>query len=412
MLDVLFNQQLVGKLNTIDRILSFEYDKNWLIQPAAFPLSPRLPLTPEVFKGEEVAYFFSNLLPEGPLLNAILKLKKLPAGDIYAQLEVLGEESAGAFSIVNERVIKKRHPHYKPYLVDDLHTDIKTIGNKLPLQLQHNQLRLSLAGAQDKLPVKYEDNHFWLPVDGAASTHIIKPQIIPAAAFPDSVWNEAFCLRLAKLVGLNSVNAEVLNIPEPILIVERFDRKYINNTIQRLHQLDFCQLGGFLPDQKYEKYHGPSFNTLFTLIDQYAHVPARERLQALNWLIFNFIIGNADAHAKNIAMLIMPEGKMRLAPFYDILSTAIYPSLGEEMAMKIGGEDRPRWITQQHWQQLASDIGINFTLMKKQALLLAKEIHSNIEKAATILGISSTHRIVKNIKKVIVDRTRKLEASL
>lgn len=412
MLDVLFNQQLIGKLWSQDRVLYFQYEKKWFTAPNAFALSPRLPLSDTLFSGDEPAFFFSNLLPEGPMLNAILKLKKIPAGDLYAQLDAVGEEAAGAFSIVNDTDIKQRHPSYEAYSLEKLHANIKLMAKNMPLQLQHNQLRLSLAGAQNKLPIKYEDNAFWLPVNGAASTHILKPQIIPTAAFPDSVWNEALCLKLARMVGINTVNVEVLNIPEPILLVERYDRQQHDNTIVRVHQLDFCQLGGYLPDQKYEKYNGPTLATLFNLIDKYAKIPAPDKLQALNWVIFNFLIGNADAHAKNVAMLILPGGKMKLAPFYDILSTAIYPTLSDEMAMKIGNEDRPRWVTQQQWQQFAQDIDMNFALMKKQASLIVEKTQSNLEQAAESLNIPTTHRLVKNIKKVMTDRIRKLDSSL
>ncbi|MFN7097191.1 MAG: type II toxin-antitoxin system HipA family toxin [Gammaproteobacteria bacterium] len=412
MLDVLFNQQLVGKLWSQDRILYFQYDETWRSLSTAFALSPRLPLSDELYHGDEPTFFFSNLLPEGPMLNAILKLKKLPAGDLYAQLDALGEEAAGAFSIVDDATIKQRQPHYQAYKLDNLHADIQLMTKNIPLQLQHNQLRLSLAGAQNKLPVKYAQQTFWLPADGAASTHILKPQIIPAAAFPDSVWNEAFCLRLAKMVGLNVVNIEVLNIPEPVLLIERYDRQQDGNEITRIHQLDFCQLAGFLPDQKYEKYNGPTLAMTFNLIDKYAHLPARDRLQALNWVIFNFLIGNADAHAKNLAMLVAPGNKMNLAPFYDILATAIYPSLSDEMAMTIGHEDRPRWVHQQQWHEFAQQVDINFVLMKKQALSIADQMNAKFQLAANSLNIPLEHRLIKNIHKVMLDRIRKLKASI
>ena len=127
-----------------------------------------------------------------------------------------------------------------------------------------------------------------------------------------------------------------------------------NGQVQRLHQLDFCQLAGVLPDQKYAKDGGSGLADIFSMIDRYAAVPGRDRLQVLDWVVFNYLIGNADAHAKNLAMLVGAGNRLQLAPLYDLLCTSVYPQLDTRMAMAIGGEYRPEWVQQRHWQRFAA----------------------------------------------------------
>ncbi|MEZ5479538.1 MAG: HipA domain-containing protein [Thiolinea sp.] len=253
MLQVLYSNQKVGRLWSKEHELCLQYDAEWLNSANAFPLTPHLALQTAPWYGDPVLFFFSNLLPEGTVLDTILKLRRLPRGNLYAQLAEFGEDAAGAFSIVPEGDVQQRQPAYQAYPVETIRADIARLRNHIPLLFQHGELRLSLAGAQDKIPVHYSNEVFHLPVGGAASTHILKPPIQPEQLFPEAVLNEAFCLKLAKHCGLDTVTADIVYLPEPILLVERYDRLHANGQIRRLHQLDFCQLAGLLPSQKYTR---------------------------------------------------------------------------------------------------------------------------------------------------------------
>ncbi len=387
MLQVLYAKQVVGHVWAEARVLCFQYAGDWLAQESAFPLTPHLPLSATVWRGEAVLFFFSNLLPEGGVLDAILKLRRLPRGDVYAHLQAFGEDAAGAFSIVPADATGQRNPAYQPYPTATIRADLGRLAQHIPLLLQHGELRLSLAGAQDKIPVRYAEGAFWLPVEGAASTHILKPALQPESQFPDSVLNEAFCLRLAAYCGLGSVPVEVIHLPEPVLLVGRYDRVQAEGEVQRLHQLDFCQLAGVLPDQKYAKDGGPTLADVFSLVDQYADVPGRDRLKVLDWVVFNYLLGNADAHAKNLSMLVLPGKRLHVAPLYDLLCTAAYPQLDTRMAMAIGGEYRPQWVQQRHWQRFAAEVGVNPILLQKRSMALGKRVLAGMEPIAASLGM-------------------------
>lgn len=373
MLAVVHARGRVGRLQTGAEGLAFTYHRQWLDSPGAFPLSPRLPLREAAWEGMEVAVFFANLLPEGALLETLLKLRRIPPANLYRQLEAFGRESAGAFAIVPEGdadVLTEATATWQPYPRDALVEDLARMRDQVPLLSRHAQLRLSLAGAQNKIPVRWADGALWLPQDGAASTHILKPALQPQRLFPDAVHNEAFCLRLAAAVGLPVPATILLEDPEPMLLIQRYDRVVHGENITRLHQLDACQLTGTMPAQKYEVDGGPGFAACFDMLDTCSALPAVDRLQLVDWLLFNLLIGNADAHGKNISMLYDEDGRLRLAPAYDLLATGCWPELSTRMAMAIGGERRPAWLQPRHWQRLCHQVRLNPAQLRQRALAL------------------------------------------
>jgi len=373
MLAVVHAHRYVGTLRPNHEGIEFVYAPQWLRLTDAFPLSPRLALREEPWSGAEVLFFFANLLPEGRILDALAKLRRLPSGNVYRLLEAFGLECAGAFEIVpagQENLSPAHEPVYKEYTQRQLKADLAKARDNIPLLARHADLRLSLAGAQNKIPLRYADNKLWLPTGDAPSTHILKPALQPEKLFPHAVANEAFCLHLASAIGINAPAATVLTDPEPILLVERYDRVEKDGRVERLHQLDFCQLAGVLPENKYEPDGGPGFNTCFDQVDTYSAPPAADRLQLVDRVIFNYLIGNADAHAKNLSMLYQANGSLRLAPAYDLLATGYWPDLSKKMAMAIGSEKRPAWVQARHWQRFCESLGLNPTQLRKRALEL------------------------------------------
>lgn len=403
--------QVVGSLQAEQRELSFRYDAQWLARPHAFPLSTRLPLQDETHVGEEVLAFFSNLLPEGAVLDTLSKLQRLPRGNVYRLLEAFGRECAGAFELVPETGVTPRGPSYAAYPPEQLAADLARLRDNIPLLQSHGELRLSLAGAQNKIPLRYVDGLFSLPVGGAASTHILKPALQPEKLYPDAVINEALCMRLAQAVGLPVAKVELIRHPEPVLVVERFDRVIEGDRVHRLHQLDFCQLAGVLPDQKYEADGGPGFADVFSLVDQHSALPARDRLQLVDWLLFNYLVGNADAHAKNIAMLYDPSGRLGLAPAYDLLSAAYWPALDDKLAMAIGGERRPTWVMARHWQALCDEAQLSLTLVRRRSIVLVDAMLENLPTVAAALQIAHDDTLVKHLQAIVTMRRTWLQRS-
>jgi serine/threonine-protein kinase HipA len=370
MLAVLHACGRVGSLRAVGRELEFAYDGEWLAQKTAFPLSPRLAMREEPWLGEEVLFFFANLLPEGGVLDTLCRLRRLPRGNVLRLLEAFGRECAGAFEIVPEQEVRKaqaRKPEYVAYSTAELAADLAKVRNNIPLLQSHRELRLSLAGAQNKIPLRYAQGKLFLPVDGAPSTHILKAALQPQSQFPDAVLNEAFCLRLAAALGMTVPDVLVLTDPEPVLLIGRYDRVINGDRIDRLHQLDLCQLAGVLPDQKYESDGGPGFKDCFAQIDLHSALPAADRLRLVDWVICNYLIGNADAHAKNLSMLYASDGRLRLAPAYDLRALKYWPDLSDKMAMAIGSERRPAWVQTRHWQSFCEEIGLNVTQLRRRA---------------------------------------------
>ena len=232
-------------------------------------------------------------------------------------------------------------------------------------------MRLSLAGAQNKLPIYMEGDGIFIASGNAPSTHILKP---PIKDLEDTVENEAFCMMMAQKMGLPAPPVAIRHGLDKLYVIQRYDRsRNKDGHIMRLHQEDFCQALGFLPDQKYESEGGPSLGHCFTLLQGKSISPAADRLVLLQWTIFNFLIGNADAHAKNLAIIFTDRGP-RLAPFYDLICTQVYPDLTQKQSMRIGGENRPSWIQQKHWEKLGESVAIKSSLVLKTLQDMATDI--------------------------------------
>ncbi len=208
--------------------------------------------------------------------------------------------------------------------------------------------------------VRDGSGRFGKPLDGMASGHILKPEL-PDGQYPGLARNEYFCMRLAARCGLSSAVVELIApAGRPCLVVERFDRDPETWPRRRLHQEDLCQALGLTPDFKYQKagWRLPSYRALADLLDQHSSAPGLDRLAGAQAAVFHFLVGNADAHAKNISLLHARDG-VRLAPLYDVVCTAAYPQLSTELALSVGDELDPDAITSIHWSDLAADFGLN-----------------------------------------------------
>lgn len=365
-LDIYLLKEHVGRL-TLDkkRKFLFQYEKAWVESGHALPLSLSLPLQDAAFEDDDARSFFANLLPESELRKMISRQLHVSEGNDFALLEAVGGECAGAVSLLPEGDLWSDVGEYKALNDQQLNQLVSEMPQK-PMLVGEEDIRLSLAGAQNKLPVFYEKGVVSLTKGYVPSSHILKP---PMEHVSNTVENEIFCMQLAKKMGLNVPQVTLLQKEKPLYLIERYDRtRNAEGEMVRLHQEDFCQSLGVSADMKYENEGGPSLKTCFQLIRDHSVNPIADVKSLLQWTIFNYLIGNADAHGKNISILFTKQGP-RLAPFYDLLSTAIYPNLSRKVAMKIGGEYRPEWISVRHWERFANDIGVN-----------TKIIHQNLKK--------------------------------
>lgn len=355
---VTLGDRRVGILSRLNGQLAFVYDQQWRDDPRSHPLSLSLPLREAPFADVDTRTWFGNLLPEGDLLNAVARRLGRSTGDVFGLLTDLGGECAGAISLLPQGKASPEVGHYQPFPEDELFA-LVSADPPLPLLAGETGVRLSLAGAQNKVPVYVEGNSIFKATGPLATSHILKPPIRAAISLPHTVENEAFCMQLADKLGLNVPSAEVRTVRDQnYYLVERFDRRREQGRIERLHQEDFCQALGIEANLKYEESGGPALSAIWRLLRSHSSAPAVDGRQLLRWIAFNFLIGNADAHGKNLALLYDETGSVRLAPFYDLLCTSVYPELDQRMAMRLGGERRPDRLRRKHWECLAEDLGI------------------------------------------------------
>ncbi len=348
----------VGTLSRENGRLVFRYDRQWLDDPGSHPLSLSLPLREAPFDDAATRTWFGNLLPEGDFLNAVARSLGRSTGDVFGLLVDLGGECAGAVSLLPPGQSPLEAGHYQRLSEDELYALVSS-SPPLPLLAGERGMRLSLAGAQNKVPVYIDETGIHKATDTLATTHILKPPIRAAIALPHTVENEAFCMQLAGELGLVVPKALVGGVRDRSFYqVERFDRRRNQGRIERLHQEDFCQALGVEANLKYEESGGPSLADIWRLLRNHSAAPAVDGRQLLRWVGFNFLIGNADAHGKNIALLYGADGSVRLTPFYDLLCTAVYPELDQRLALHLGGERRPERLRRRHWEKLSEELAI------------------------------------------------------
>ena len=323
--------------------------------------------------------YFGGLLPESEeAKRAIGKNFGANPRSTFSLLRAIGHDCAGAVSfhdpedpVVPDSLLE---PKMKPLSEPELERHIKELPLK-PLFMGVEGLRLSLAGVQEKAAVCVLDDKIAIPLGGTPTTHILKPSI---SKYPGSVQNEYLCLRTATRLGLAIPDVRMGRAgKEDYLLVERYDRKFDGGKrIIRLHQEDFCQALGIPPDHKYQNEGGPSLKQCFSLVRELSGTPVIDLQRLLDAVIFNFLVGNHDAHGKNFSLL--HHGATRLAPLYDVLSTACYPELTRKMAMKIGGEYVSDKITPKQFEQLADEAGLAKPMVKRRVPELAGAILSKL----------------------------------
>ena len=371
-----------GTLSQVEGRLRFAYAPH-----ATVPLSQSLPIRPDAFDDRETRPFFAGLLPEGGTRKQIAKTLQVSAQNDYALLDSLGGECAGAVTLLEPgqspqaveapQAVRWLDPAQLLQVLDEM--------PRRPMRAGDDGLRLSLAGAQDKLPVVLDAHgeRTGLPLQGSPSTHILKP---PIAGVEGSVFNEAFCMALAGALKLDVAHTKLQVVADGTqqrhyLLVQRYDRHVEQGPalaagaapIQRLHQEDFCQALGIASEHKYQNEGGPGLAQAFALVRSATRPSAPHTLKLLDYVVFNALTGNHDAHGKNFSLLYTQAGAV-LTPLYDLLCTAVYPTLTDKMAMKIGSKYKFSEVMARHWEQFALDAALSPAQAKKRILDIARHL--------------------------------------
>jgi len=408
-LDVYFKTAKAGILGQdADGTLTFSYDPAYLQIGGAAAISFSMPLREEQYPDQVARPFFSGLLPDEGARQRLAGALGLSSGNAFGLLEVIGGECAGALSLyrAGDRPTADDDDGLEELTEKRLVEVIGKLRGR-PLLGGEDGVRLSLAGAQDKLAVIVQGDAIGLAKGGRPTTHILKPVI---QGLEGTVENELFCLRLASRLNLSVPAVEMRRSGETaFLLIERYDRtRTRDGRIDRLHQEDFCQALSIPPELKYEEEGGPGTERSIDLINRACGRPAADRLRFIRMLLLHYLVGNADAHGKNYALL-YENNAPDLAPLYDVVCTAAYPRLAKKLAMKIGGRAVADTIQLKHWLSLVPDTKAAQRLLVGDISNLAGNIEREAD--ALLLELSEAgirHPILKAVRGVTAIRAAHL----
>jgi len=325
-------------------------------------IAQRLPARAEPYGDQECRAFLANLLPEGDWRGLLCRRLRLPPGDDFGLLRHLGHDCAGAITFDEPSREAVGGGAYTPLAEPELRRWVKDPLVR-PTPEEAPGLRRALSGAQDKLILHLAEGEPYLCERGAPSTVILKPDIVGAYnGIELSALNELFCMQLARAVGLSAPRSFWF---AGAYAVERFDRVFEGSQLRRVHQEDFAQLLGLPPAAKYDV----TWRDCFALVKKHLHDAPAAREELVERLLFNLLIGNADAHGKNFALLFTSQGA-QLAPAYDLLCTQAYSALSEAFVMKIGPARRQDELTPLAWQELAEEARLPLDWVKERGAAL------------------------------------------
>ena len=372
-------------------------------------LSLSLPIQKAPFENKQCRGFFNGLLPESEHTRITIGKKYgiNPKND-FSILQAIGYDCAGAVSFfdssdeqISSKYLQETYEiDYTPLADNELEKFINELPQK-PLATGVEDMRLSLAGVQDKTSVIVVDGQIEIPKSNVPTSHILKPAI---NGFNETIENEFICIKAAKALGINVPDVKIGYANKTkYFLIQRYDREIINNKIKRIHQEDFCQASNIPSVYKYQSEGGVDFKRCFEILRATSQ-PAVAINQFIQLMIFNYLIGNNDAHGKNFSILHYDNGEIKFAPAYDILCSQVYPELSNKMAMKIGGHYKHDEILLRHFEKLANENDISFTQLKK----VIKNQCENLPNIVESVVNSFDNKIGKNILSVVQKNCTKM----
>jgi len=391
---------------------TLQYAPEWLRREDAFPLSPPLPFAPPEngYAPGSVKRFVENLLPEGRALDISATTYRVSKANVFGLINALGAETAGAFRFWPAESAPPPTVAGPPREVSvaELNERLAT-RDEIPFVVWDGKVRMSIAGYQDKLLVYLDrplgaGGRMFLVEPPLASTHILKPD--PGRAdMPHLVVNEHYCMSLARRMGLPVAEVGILRTPRTVLVVKRFDRAAVDGAdgpgVRRLHIIDTCQASDLPVSCKYERNlgngehvrqirEGVGFEVLFARVEQTVN-KAASRLVMLRWALFQFLIGNTDAHGKNFSFFVARHG-LQPAPWYDLVSVVQYPGIDHELAMAFGDAFTLEEVDAFPLADFARRCGIGSGVLKREASRIAKLVAEHAPRQADAVDYIADER--------------------
>lgn len=406
-----YERQTVGELTLLPAgLMQFEYRQEWKLGTSSFPISISLPLDGQ-FDVNTSRDFFVNLLPEANVRQQICQSLKISPGNDFELLKAIGGDCAGALAITVSDAPVQADQSYEEVREQQLADWSVGTPAAFSAVTGQNEIRLSLAGAQDKLPVHIEGDQILVPRGNTPSTSLLKFASPFYSHLPE---NETFVTMLARAAGLPVVDIHLRKTARAgIAVIARYDRSFQDGQYRRLHQEDFCQALGISASRKYEKEGGPGLRQCADIIRRHTSFPLLELQKLMQWTLFNLLVGNADAHGKNLSLLYADRHSLRLAPFYDLVCTRNYRNISRHLAMSLGGVSDPDQIGHHHLQAMADDLGVRGRVVINAASSLCEKLSESIpstsEKFAALYGDSP---VLERLPIIIRKQIRLLQTQL
>lgn len=380
-LHVYQNGEIVGYLSKEPSgAVEFIYADEWLSSDHAVPVSLSLPLREDAYRGAPVLAVFENLLPDSDSLRSRVAEKVGADGtDAYSLLTKIGRDCVGALQFFAEDdEVDFRHLNtVMGHPIDEEEIE-KLLNNlaRVPLGLdKEHDFRISVAGAQEKTALLF-DNKKWLrPYGTTPTTHILKTQIgeLPNGVdLSNSVENEFYGLAVMGAFGLPVNKAEIKTFGKTkSLVIERFDRFWQGASLHRIPQEDMCQALSIPPSRKYQSNDRPAGEKQPSMVEilnllKGSDRPAEDQKAFIKAQIIFWLIGATDGHAKNFSIYLGVGGRFVLTPFYDVLTAQPFFDAHNlqqkemKMAMSVGDNNHYRMeeIVGRHFVQTVKRAGL------------------------------------------------------
>lgn len=430
-LTIFINNRLAGRLlKQASGAIEFRYDQSWLAWEHGFPISLSLPLRESPYTGEPVVAVFDNLLPDNAdVRRRVAERTGAQGSDAYSLLERIGRDCVGAMQFLPDDVTLDGIQPVDGEPISDAEIE-QMLANlaqaPLGIDMEH-EFRISVAGAQEKTALLFQDGQWLRPLGTTPTTHILKPQLgeIPTAFgmidMADSVENEHYCLRLLEGFGLAVAKTEIATFgARKVLVVERFDRRWRSPTeLLRLPQEDFCQALGIPSARKYQSHGGLGAVAILKLLGS-SDNPLEDQAAFLKSQIIFWLIGATDGHAKNFSVFLRPGGRFGMTPFYDVLTAQPafdarqIPNNKYKLAMSAGNSRKYQILNLggRHFVETAKEAGLGPTLINKVLRDVMQMAEKAPEQALSMMPDGpaiATHTSIMNAMEV---RLRSLELGL
>lgn len=417
---LLLDGQVIGSIHRQKGRLSLFYQDAWRLRRDAYPLSLSMPLALADHPHGPVNAFLWGLLPDNDVvIERWARHFQVSARNPFALIRAVGEDCAGAVQFVRPERLEALQQGSEDKIdwltSDDVAGRLRALReDQAAWRAARDTGQFSLAGAQPKTALMWEDGRWGVPSGRLPTTHILKP---PSVAFDGHAENEHLCLLLARRLGIPAAATRVERFGDEIaIVVERYDRERVEDRVARVHQEDFCQALARLPSDKYQNEGGPGVRDCVQVLGDQSSAPAEDIDTFLDAILLNWIVVGTDAHAKNYSLLLSGDGRVRLAPLYDVASALPYRDLDFQklkLAMKLGGEYRLRDLGARHVARMAAELRQPPKRWIDRARNLAQKTPEAVHAVAEEMHAAGLHHeIIDRLSAAIAGRAQVLDVLL